>query len=105
MTNEEKMKELLQNDEFMAKLSAIEEKSEVQKLFKDNGVELTDEHIEKLKSELESDELDANALDAVSGGLYDARGRKRTWGQFFAYITTAMFFGQKAANKLNDSWG
>lgn len=69
--NIEKLNELLQDETFLTALSQLDSAEAAQKLFADNGLELAVEEVkEVLKSAvaLSADELDADALDNVSGG-------------------------------------
>lgn len=67
---------LMDNKDFVVKMLSQETPEDVQKLFCDNGVELTMDQIHALGRELDrmsqsGDELDAEALEAVSGGVID----------------------------------
>lgn len=70
----EKMNELLSNQEFVEKLMSLETESEVQDMLAENGVDLSVEQIAMIKkgvaSQLtESDELSDDALETVAGGV------------------------------------
>lgn len=104
MTNETAIKELFKNEEFVAKLEEVDSKEDAKALFKEYGAELTDEMIDEITS-AESEELNENALQAVSGGMYDGQGRKRSFGQFLSYFFTAAFVSPNDAYRLNKSWG
>lgn len=70
---EEKMKNLVQDHEFMNKMLSCEEPEQVQKLFADNGVEITLEEVKTLGKVLagmaQSDgELSEDDLEGVAGG-------------------------------------
>lgn len=70
---EEKIKELVEDQEFVKKLLSCEEPEQVQKLFADNGVEISLEDVKALGKALaamaESDgELSEDDLEAVAGG-------------------------------------
>lgn len=74
---EEKMKKLVQDQEFMNKLLACEEPEQVQKLFADNGVEITLEEVKALGKALagmaQSDgELSEDDLEGVAGGSFQS---------------------------------
>lgn len=69
----EKLNELLSNQEFVEKLVNLETDTEVQGLLADNGVELTLEQIALIKKGVEnqlsgSEELSDDDLETVAGG-------------------------------------
>lgn len=74
--NESKLKELLANEEFAKKIFAIEEPEDVQKAFKEAGLELTMDEVKALGSALanaaEGKELSEDDLDSVAGGITPA---------------------------------
>ena len=70
---EEKMKNLVQDQEFIKKMLSCEEHEQVQKQFDDNGVEITLEEVKVLGKVLagmaQSDgELSEDDLEGVAGG-------------------------------------
>lgn len=78
--SEEKIKALLEQEAFVTALLSCEEAEDAQKLFKDNGVELSMEEITALGKALQqvSDpegEMDEEALADVAGGasIFDWR--------------------------------
>ena len=70
--NESKLKELLSNEEFMNKILAMEEPENVQKAFKEEGLELTMDEVKALGAAFtkaaEGKELSEEDLDNVAGG-------------------------------------
>lgn len=62
------MEELIKNEEFMKKLESAESPEEAVALFKENGVEVTVEELEKI-AKMGSGELDEEMLDDVAGGI------------------------------------
>lgn len=68
-----KVNELLAQESFLEKLETAETDEAVQKLFADNGVELTLDEIDQMCKESvaahESGELSEESLDSVSGGV------------------------------------
>ena len=85
------VKELMENKDFMEKAIAIKDSDEIENLFRENGVDAPMEEIaEELKDyaqslNLETDELDASALEAVSGG------RNNPVGEFIMQIIAVMY--------------
>lgn len=67
----EKIIELAKDQTFVDKLLTMEDNSEVQKAFSENGVELTVEEIDKMAEMAfgEQRELDESELENVSGGF------------------------------------
>lgn len=64
----EKIKSLLGNEEFIAKLENMQDDEQTLALFKEYGVEVTADDLKSMMVNCSSDQLDENALDAVSGG-------------------------------------
>ncbi|MGN0585464.1 MAG: hypothetical protein ACI4JD_08420 [Ruminococcus sp.] len=68
-----KASELLGREDFAEKLKLVESPEDVQKLFADNGVELSLEDIENMAMEsmknADDGEIDEDDLDNVSGGF------------------------------------
>lgn len=68
-----KASELLEKDDFAEKLKLVESPEDVQKLFADNGVELSLEDIKNIAMEsmknADDGEIDEEDLDNVSGGF------------------------------------
>ena len=71
----EKMKELLQDEKFLKKISKIKSAEELQKTFEDEGVKMTLEEaklsLEKaneIKKKYQSGELSESELESISGG-------------------------------------
>jgi len=61
--------EMLKNDKaFLEELGKAESVGDVQKLFADKGIEVSKEELNGLINNGEEKELDAKALDQVSGG-------------------------------------
>ena len=70
---DEKIKELVNREDFMEKMLACEEPEQVQALFAAEGVELTIDDVKAIGATLdasisEGDELDEDSLDNVAGG-------------------------------------
>ena len=71
----EKLEELLKNEEFAAKLLALDDDKDVQEMLNDNGIEMTLEEIAAVKkgviAELngEEAELSEDDLECVAGGV------------------------------------
>lgn len=71
-----KLNLLLEDKEFMMKMLGQDSEQDVQKLFAENGVEMTLEEVDSLGAtldkcfkKLDSDELDEDALEDVAGGF------------------------------------
>lgn len=72
MNKIEKIKELMNNAEFVAKITAMEEPEEVQNAFAEQGIEFTLEQINQIAEMAinnDAEELNEDALDAVAGGI------------------------------------
>ncbi len=72
IVNNAEFNALMENEQFVKEMLSAENSEQVQKLYADNGVELTMEEVQeigKILNTLDSDgELDADSLDNVSGG-------------------------------------
>ena len=71
----EKLQALMNDAEFVKKISAMEDPEEVQKAFADNGVDFTlDEigQIAEMAADNEGEELSEGQMDAVAGGVLTA---------------------------------
>lgn len=66
------VKEVMADEEFVAKISAMEDPAEVQSAFAAKGINFTIEQINQiaeLVANSQGDELSEDALEAVSGGI------------------------------------
>lgn len=93
---EEKIKNLVEDQEFVTKLLACEEPEQVQKLFADNGVDVTLDDVKALGQSLsvmaESDgELSEDDLEGVAGG------------SLMSVVSTVISVGKLAKNVV-DNW-
>ncbi len=77
------MEELIKNEEFMKKLESAESPEEAVALFKDNGVEVTVEELERI-AKMGSGELDEEMLDDVPVAIAAAVAVAAAIGKIFA---------------------
>ena len=63
-----KLEELMQNEEFTAKLEKAKDLDEVLAMLKEQGIELSKENLETAVRQLDESELDESSLEAVAGG-------------------------------------
>ena len=64
------MEALFADKDFIEKIMKAKNNAEIVKLFADNGVEVTEQDIEEVKTMGENNgELDVTALDNVAGGI------------------------------------
>ncbi|MDR1240584.1 MAG: hypothetical protein LBK29_01750 [Oscillospiraceae bacterium] len=78
---ENKMQELLTNEEFMSKVAKSKTENEVKNLFASEGVELNESQIKELKNLFievakELNELDSEELDKAAGGRVEIKDFK-----------------------------
>lgn len=72
MSNIEKIKDLMDNKNFVSKITAMEDPEQVQAAFAENGVDFTLEQINQIAELVinnNAEELNEDALEAVSGGI------------------------------------
>lgn len=72
MNNIEKIKHLMDNKNFVSKITAMEDPEQVQDAFAENGVDFTLEQINQIAELVinnNAEELNEDALEAVSGGI------------------------------------
>lgn len=62
------LEELMQNEEFTAKLEKARDLDEVLAMIRERGIEITTEEITSAYKKLNDGELDENALEDVAGG-------------------------------------
>ena len=76
----EKFNKLMEDEVFFKKMLSQETEADVQKLFHENGVEMTIEEVDELGATLNKcfgkldEELDEDALEDVSGGFFITLG-------------------------------
>lgn len=63
-----KLEELMQDEEFTAKLEKAKDLDEVLAMLKEQGIELSKENLETAVRQLDESELDESSLEAVAGG-------------------------------------
>lgn len=66
--NSEKLKELMQNEEFTGKIAKLEDKEDIQKVFKENGLDVSIEELEQMENEGRK-LLEEGELEGISGGV------------------------------------
>lgn len=73
MNNNVNLENLFENAEFIEKFQKAESKDDLQKLFKEYGIELSREEIDEFVAELEkfgdNGELNEEELESVAGGI------------------------------------
>ena len=81
----EKFAELISNEEFANQLKGVKDREEIKKLFKTNGLDLTEEMLDAIMEKLAhyeaTGELDEETLSLVSGG------------GFFSYVVVGAVMG------------
>lgn len=91
-----KLEELSKNEEFLGKLTKVENVEDAKALFAEYGVEVTDQEIIDLKDSFSATELNEEDLDKVAGGEL----------QLVYKCSCGMTFIHKALAKLHDkNWG
>lgn len=69
----EKFAELIQNEDFQEKLGGLTDRADIQNLFLENGLELTEEMLDGIEKRVayfeETGELDEETLELVAGGF------------------------------------
>ena len=103
MENKEKLQQLMQDEEFLKKILVLETPEEVQGAFKENGVDISIEDLEKIKELIkksmnENYELTEEELEEIIGGSVDLLDLiiKPIVTAFFGVLGTAIgkkFFG------------
>ena len=86
-----KLAEILEDSEIMKNISNAESKEEMQKIFSENGLELTNYEVDsfiKMMNSDNNDEISEETLESVSGGVVDA-----------VWIFTTSYKGVKAVAK------
>lgn len=116
---ESKIKGLFENEEFVAKFKALEDLEKVGELFKEYGVELTEEElVDFVKSPAEASksgeakELSADDLESVSGGVWwGIKAVGAAWGAAVDYwgspgraVERTASFWYKAATGDKNVW-
>lgn len=92
-----KVNELLSNQEFVDKLKDMETIDDIAEAFTAEGVEVTADELEKAAADAESgNELDENALEAVSGGVLPFIAGPAI---FLGLTALGIYIGGKAGNK------
>ena len=90
-----KLEELSKNEEFIERLSKVENVEDAVALFAEFGVEVTEQEIIDLKDSFSTEELNEEDLDDVAGGL-----------KLVYKCSCGMTFIHKAIAKLHDKeWG
>ena len=95
---EAKIKELYENEEFIAKMKQADTSEDVKNVFAEYGVELSVEDIEEIYNECvnaENGELGEENLDQVSGGSFIAIGACFVGGYIIGRLITRF-------NNIND---
>lgn len=87
--NQEKLKELIQNEEFVKQLASLNNKEEIREAFKARGLELSMEELGELESAGKK-ALEDGELENVSGGKFSAEQAYET--SFKATTMTSMGF-------------
>lgn len=122
MENIEKIDEILSNDEFIKKILEANSSEEVKQIFKEKGIDVTDEQIENMREKLNSKIKELNtmsddAMGQISGGKsrlgYAAQhgaGEGAMWGTWIGAgvgATAGMIDGTvKLVNgDIDSAWG
>lgn len=99
MSRLDKIRELMDNEAFVEKLSEVSTVEEMQSIFADNGVEMTLDEINEMcmasVQMTDSDELSDTDLDNVSGGAVSIKKAVKA-------IIGGFKFGWKAGKKFSD---
>lgn len=97
----EKFQELLENDDFLSELSLIECVEDVQSFLLENGVELSIEDINSIRtsvvSHLQSGELSDDELELASGGAISL-------GTIALIITGVKYAGEIVDRSTRNRW-
>ncbi len=68
--NQEEIMALKGNQKFVEEMSLTKDAQDIQRVFGKYGVEMTEDEAREMMSAVQNDELDANALEHVSGGSF-----------------------------------
>ena len=104
--NNEKIKALLTNKEFVSKFQVVEDAKELEQLIKEYAPDMSEEEMAAFVfSATESqkdDELFEEDLEAVSGGIFTALGK--ILGATCAYAVSVYGSPQKAVEGVTSFW-
>lgn len=105
MNNIEKIKEVMNNDEFVTRIVKLDDPELVQKAFSEQGIDFTLEQINQIAESVlsnysyENGELPEEALDAVSGGVLAEIAIVASGIALFANTMAEVNKSRKAAGK------
>ena len=102
MNNIEKIKELMNDKEFVAKIATMEEPEDVQTAFAEQGVDFSLEQINQIAELVMNDnaeELNEDALEAVAGGILAEIAIVASGVALFANTMAEVNKARKAAGK------
>jgi len=91
----EKIEALKHDAGFMKKLAELEDAAQIKALFQENGVEINEDELKAAMEQGASDEIGAEELDNVSGGLVDPVG--------LVFVAAAVYTAWSAAKSKKKS--